>query len=151
MSAGDGMLKASPMTSTIGPSQRHDGRPAPPTLPEGTPAEETVCLLEEWRERLVVAPTEPSNAEAIEFVDRAIATITSLQKETQGLRTALTSRATIDEAKGMIMAERRCDADAAFQVLVNMSRDTNVPLKDVARALVYQAVRGPLDAPESRP
>ena len=151
MSAGDGTLKASLMTSTIGPPQRQDGRSPAPTLPEGTPAEQTVCLLAEWRERLVVGPTERSNAEAIEFVDRAIATITLLQKETHGLRTALTSRATIDEAKGMIMAERRCDADAAFQVLVNMSRDTNVPLKDVARALVYQAVRGPLGAPEGRP
>ena len=107
-------------------------------------------MLEEWRARLMVGPTEISSDELFECVDRAIATITSLQRETHGLRTALTSRATIDQAKGMIMADRHCDADTAFEVLVKMSRDTNVPLKDVARALVYQAVRGLLDTPDGR-
>ena len=135
------------MTSTIDPSRPHDGHATAPPRPEQAPTEETLRLLQEWRARLVAGPTQPATAEALDCVDRAIATLTSLQAETQGLRTALTSRATIDQAKGMIMADRRCDADTAFQVLVKMSRDTNVPLKDVARAMVYQAVRGPLGAP----
>lgn len=138
------------MTTTVGPTQRHARRDPAPTRPEETPTEETLCVLQEWRARLMVGPTELSSGELIECVDRAIATITSLQRETRGLRTALTSRATIDQAKGMIMADRHCDADTAFEVLVQMSRDTNVPLKDVARALVYQAVRGPLDTPDGR-
>lgn len=37
------------------------------------------------------------------------------------------------------MAERGCDVDTAFLTLVRMSQDTNVPLSDVARAVVYRA------------
>lgn len=59
------------------------------------------------------------------------------------LRRALTSRASIDQAKGIVMAERRCSPDEAFKVLAKMSQDTNVRLADVARAIVYKA-RGQL-------
>jgi AmiR/NasT family two-component response regulator len=62
-----------------------------------------------------------------------------LRAEVSGLRYALTSRTTIDEAKGIIMAERGCDEDTAFLILVLMSQDTNVPLRDVAGAVVYRA------------
>ena len=77
------------MTSTVGPTQRRARRDPAPTRPEETPTEETPCVLEEWRARLMVGPTELSSGELIECVDRAIATITSLQRETRGLRTAL--------------------------------------------------------------
>jgi AmiR/NasT family two-component response regulator len=62
-------------------------------------------------------------------------------REVEQLRRALTSRATIDQAKGILMARRRIDADEAFRALVVMSNQTNVPLADVAKALVYQAQR----------
>ena len=65
--------------------------------------------------------------------------VDALRLENSQLRYALTSRAVIDQAKGMIMAERHCDADQAFQVLRELSQDTNVPVREVARALVYQA------------
>ena len=138
------------MPSTMDPAQRRNGGAPPRTFPEGAPTLETLCLLEACQARLVSAEPGRSDEEELVCFERAIATITSLQEEARGLRRALTSRATIDQAKGMIMAERRCDADAAFQILVNMSRDTNVPLKDVARALIYQAVTGPRDS-DGRP
>ena len=65
--------------------------------------------------------------------------VEALRLENEHLRFALTSRAVIEQAKGMIMAERHCDADEAFCALRKLSQDTNVPVRDVARAFVYQA------------
>jgi AmiR/NasT family two-component response regulator len=59
--------------------------------------------------------------------------------EVMHLRRALTSRATIDQAKGIIMAERRCTPEAAFDLLARLSQDTHVRVVDVAAALVYKA------------
>lgn len=62
----------------------------------------------------------------------------NLVKEVSGLRRALATRPTIDQAKGIIMADRRCTPDEAFEVLKKLSMDTNVRLADVAAAIVYQ-------------
>lgn len=62
--------------------------------------------------------------------------------EASQLREALTSRSTIDQAKGVLMAQHQIDPDTAFQMLVRLSNDTNVRLVDVARAIVYQAQNG---------
>ena len=58
------------------------------------------------------------------------------------LREALTSRATIDQAKGMVMALRQCDEAEAFQVLVQASNTANVKLRDLAADLVARAPLG---------
>jgi GAF domain-containing protein len=55
------------------------------------------------------------------------------------LQTAMESRAVIEQAKGIIMADRRCSADEAFRILTKTSRDTNRKLRDVAAALVTRA------------
>lgn len=65
--------------------------------------------------------------------------LAELHRENDQLRRALTSRATIDQAKGIVMAEQGCSPEDAFGFLVKMSQDANVPLRDVARALIYQA------------
>jgi GAF domain-containing protein len=52
------------------------------------------------------------------------------------LRSALASRATIEQAKGIIMATLRCDADTAFRRLVEQSQHENRKLRDVADAVV---------------
>ena len=57
----------------------------------------------------------------------------------QQLQTAMQSRAVIEQAKGIIMGQRRCRADEAFDVLVRLSQDSNRKLRDVAQALVDQA------------
>jgi two-component system, response regulator / RNA-binding antiterminator len=59
-------------------------------------------------------------------------------REARQLREALTSRATIDQAKGILMAQRGIDAEEAFRVLARLSNESNVRLAEVARALVYQ-------------
>jgi GAF domain-containing protein len=57
-------------------------------------------------------------------------------KVAENLRVALQSRAVIEQAKGILMAQRRISADAAFDLLVTLSQDTNRKLRDVASALV---------------
>ncbi len=54
----------------------------------------------------------------------------------QGLQQALLSRATIDMAKGKIMASSGCTPDEAFRLLVKASQRENVPLREIARRLV---------------
>jgi GAF domain-containing protein len=52
------------------------------------------------------------------------------------LQQAMQSRATIEQAKGMIMLERRCDADTAFKVLTRASQSQNLRLRRVAELLI---------------
>ncbi|PWR05589.1 histidine kinase [Micromonospora acroterricola] len=55
---------------------------------------------------------------------------------TQHMQAAMQSRAVIEQAKGIIMAERRCTADQAFAILTRLSQNTNTKVRDVAAALV---------------
>jgi GAF domain-containing protein len=57
------------------------------------------------------------------------------------MQKAMDNRAVIEQAKGIIMAERRCTPDQAFAVLSKQSQDTNRKLRDVASALVENAYR----------
>jgi GAF domain-containing protein len=54
----------------------------------------------------------------------------------QHMEAALTSRAVIEQAKGIIMGDRRCTADEAFAILTKVSQDSNRKVRDVAAALV---------------
>ncbi|MEZ0491066.1 ANTAR domain-containing protein [Kineococcus sp. TBRC 1896] len=60
----------------------------------------------------------------------------ALRAELAQLRTALTRRPVIDMAKGAIMALTRCDEDAAFRQLSEVSQTHNVKLYDLASALL---------------
>jgi hypothetical protein len=64
------------------------------------------------------------------------------------LRAALTSRAVIDMAKGVIMAQTGCSDEDAFRVLRETSSRTNEKLRDVATQVVT-AVSG--HPPASKP
>jgi GAF domain-containing protein len=57
------------------------------------------------------------------------------------MRTALESRAVIDQAMGVIMARNRCAADAAFTILTRASQTRNIKLRDVARSVVAEVSR----------
>jgi GAF domain-containing protein len=68
----------------------------------------------------------------------------------QQMQAAMDSRAVIEQAKGIIMAERRCTADEAFAVLAKISEYTHHPVGDVAAVLVASAVHTPSGAAISR-
>ncbi|ALG12122.1 ANTAR domain-containing response regulator [Kibdelosporangium phytohabitans] len=59
------------------------------------------------------------------------------------LRTALISRAVIDQAKGILMAMRRISADEAFTLLVEQSQRDNVKLRDLAARFITHATGVP--------
>ena len=52
------------------------------------------------------------------------------------LQTAMESRAVIEQAKGILMGQRRCGSADAFNILVKLSQDSNRKLREVAQALV---------------
>jgi GAF domain-containing protein len=52
------------------------------------------------------------------------------------LRTALQSRAVIEQAKGVLMERYRCSADEAFQLLVDRSQQAGRKLRTIAGELV---------------
>lgn len=62
--------------------------------------------------------------------------LAGLERELAGLRTAMETRGVIEQAKGMLMLHRRCDSDAAFEVLVELSQTSHRKLVDVAGTLV---------------
>ena len=59
------------------------------------------------------------------------------------LQRALESRAVIDQAKGILMRENHCSAQAAFDELVRRSNKSNRRLKDLAQDVVDEVLRHP--------
>jgi GAF domain-containing protein len=57
------------------------------------------------------------------------------------LQAAMQSRAVIEQAKGIIMAQRRISSEEAFDHLVRLSQHMNRKLRDVAAALVDEMRR----------
>ena len=57
-------------------------------------------------------------------------------REVESLNAALLSRATIEQAKGIIMATTRCTPDEAFDLLRQQSQALNEKLRDIAAELV---------------
>ncbi|MDQ4009422.1 MAG: GAF and ANTAR domain-containing protein [Actinomycetota bacterium] len=69
----------------------------------------------------------------------AIAVAVKLADQTQmsdDLHAALASRAVIDQATGVMMAQQRCSATAAFDILRRASQNRNVKLRDLATEIV---------------
>ena len=83
-------------------------------------------------------------ATAVPFAEQLAAAIQSVDahrstaKLAQNMAEAMRSRAVIEQAKGMLMSERRIDADQAFDQLVKLSQHANVKLREVAERIVKQ-------------
>jgi GAF domain-containing protein len=76
-------------------------------------------------------------AAAMEGVDAARATA----RLATGLAEAMRSRAVIEQAKGILIGDKRVSADEAFALLVRMSQNANVKVRDVAQRLVDERSR----------
>jgi GAF domain-containing protein len=57
-------------------------------------------------------------------------------EEVAGLRTAMQTRAVIEQAKGILMRDQRCTADEAFKALTQASNHSNRKLRDIAHSIV---------------
>jgi GAF domain-containing protein len=69
---------------------------------------------------------------------------------TEQLRAALASRAVIDQALGVIMAQERCTAAQAFEILRRASQNRNVKLREVAENTVTSISGAPPQGPVFR-
>jgi hypothetical protein len=84
---------------------------------------------------------------AVPFVEQLASAILSVEAHrstarlARDLAEAMRSRAVIEQAKGLIMADQRIGADAAFERLVELSQHANMKLRDVARRLVEERTK----------
>jgi|tagenome__1003787_1003787.scaffolds.fasta_scaffold20969357_2 GAF domain-containing protein len=69
------------------------------------------------------------------------ATYAGAMEQVSQMQQAMTSRAVIEQAKGILMAGRRCGADEAFGILRDLSSSSNRKLRDVAQAVVEDVLR----------
>ncbi|MEJ8280847.1 ANTAR domain-containing protein [Pseudonocardia spirodelae] len=72
----------------------------------------------------------------------AAALARALERENSHLRARFARHASIEQAKGALMAQRGCSADEAFALLRRLSHETNVKLHVVAEALLADTVGG---------
>ncbi len=84
---------------------------------------------------------------AVPFADQLASAILSVDahrstaKLARDMAEAMRTRAVIEQAKGIIMADQRIDADAAFEQLVRLSQHANIKLREVARRLVDERTK----------
>lgn len=63
----------------------------------------------------------------------------ALRKELEQARASLAERKVIDRAKGVLMRQRNCGEDAAYQALRKLAMDRNRRLVDVAQSVLDAA------------
>jgi GAF domain-containing protein len=90
-------------------------------------------------------------AAAVAGILQNVAERESMQALAANLERALTSRAVIDQAKGMVMARLGVSADDAFARLVKLSSHLNVKLRDLATLIVEGHVDAILRAANRHP
>jgi ANTAR domain/GAF domain len=89
---------------------------------------------------------------AVPFAEQLAAAIISVEAHrstatlARDLAEAMRSRAVIEQAKGILMADHGIDEDQAFQRLAELASHANVKLREVARRLVQERSN-----PEQRP
>ncbi|MDT7725379.1 MAG: hypothetical protein QOI21_1955 [Actinomycetota bacterium] len=71
--------------------------------------------------------------------------VEDLREELDGLRRALRTRATIEQAMGVLIVSHRCAPQQAFKILVGLSQQHNVKLYRLAQLLVRLAAHVPPD------
>jgi GAF domain-containing protein len=65
-----------------------------------------------------------------------------LTEHARNMRLAMDSRAVIEQAKGVLMAQRHIDADQAFEVLRDASQRYNRKLRDISQGIVASTQEG---------
>ena len=60
----------------------------------------------------------------------------SARELAENLDIAMRTRAVIEQAKGILMSQRRCDATEAFDLLAAASQRSNRKLRDIAQGIV---------------
>jgi GAF domain-containing protein len=91
---------------------------------------------------------------ALQFASQAAIVLANAQaywdahQLSQDMVQAMKSRATIEQAKGILMAAQRCSADEAFEVLTRASQRENRKLREIAEEIVARATARDTSAPD---
>lgn len=102
------------------------------------------------------APDAGIQARAAQLADRAAGALAVAMRlaeqsaESTNLRTAMESRSVIDQAMGILMAQQRCNAAAAFALMRQASQSRNIKLRDVAAQIVSGVERKGGEKPGGR-
>ena len=88
---------------------------------------------------------------AAEELTATRAQLDRLRTELEQLRAAQDHRMVIEQAKGMLMAGRRCSEQQAFDLLVGMSQAEQRKVRDIAAEIVAAAVTRPADPGQDGP
>jgi len=124
-------------------------------VPVREAAETTGAMNVYFRRSSAVGPAGRRIAElaaaAVAGILQNVAERESMQALAANLERALTSRAVIDQAKGIVMARLGVSADDAFARLVKLSSHLNVKLRDLATLIVEGHVDAILRAANRHP
>ena len=118
------------------------------TVEDVTGYHEDLATALRFYHKEISSPAESAESQRLRFADYAKVAMNNARNypdvvaEVEGLHDALTSRATIEQAKGIVMVENRCGPDEAFEILAHASQQRNVKVRDLASALVSRASRG---------
>jgi GAF domain-containing protein len=105
----------------------------------------TIGALNIYSSRTTAFATPESLAAGLEVAETIAVAVANadalwqLSEQARNMRLAMESRATIEQAKGVLMAQHHCTADEAFEMLVKLSQQSNRKLREVAQALVDSA------------
>jgi hypothetical protein len=83
-----------------------------------------------------------ASGETFDADETAASALELLRAENAQLKQALSTRAMIGQATGLLMSEQKLTATEAYARLVEMSSLTNVKLREVAARLVREADAG---------
>jgi hypothetical protein len=111
-----------------------------PAVLVGEPVVDAAGAVEALEGLLVEVPPEPRQAaarpgDAGTQDDR----VHALETEVAQLRTAMSSRAAIEQAKGILMLLTSCSEQVAFDLLAHISSNSHRKVRDVAVAIVESA------------
>lgn len=84
-------------------------------------------------------PAPGPRAEAHEETAHLVDRLHELATEVEQLRTALVSRATIEQAKGVLMLLTSCGDQGSFDLLAHIASHTHRKVRHVAREIVESA------------
>lgn len=111
-----------------------------PAVLVGEPVLDAAGAVEALEGVLVEVPPEPRPpASPAGAADAGEDRVTALETEVGQLRTAMSSRAAIEQAKGILMLITSCGEQVAFDLLAHISSNSHRKVRDVAVAIVESA------------
>ena len=107
----------------------------------------TIISAPPTRRRPTPASPPPVGYPPVSIPPAEVDRVHALELEVEQMRTAMASRAVIEQAKGILMLLAGCSEQVAFEVLTHISSTTHRKVRDLAVALTESACgRAPLPA-----